>query len=537
MAGKSLREPATGREIAEIREDQVSALDEAVATARSQQEAWAEMPLRARARIIRRLSRVISERQDELATVISRCTGKTRTEAIAGDVAPIGMGADWYAKAACRYLKPKRITRGHFFFFLIKRSRIYREPLGVIGIISPWNYPFSIPMHEVIMALVAGNGVVLKVATQVQPVGDAIVSLLDQIGIPSGLVGLVSLPGKTAGEAMLASGIDKLMFTGSVKVGKELAAGAARRLLPVGLELGGNDPMVVLSDAPLHRAVRGALWAGLSNAGQSCGGVERVIVEAPVYDRFREMLAEAVAQLRVGADSDHDSDLGSLTSARQLESVKEQVADAIRKGATIVAQSGAPDSSDDTFFHPAMLLEQVDNTMDVIRYETFGPILTLQKADDEEDAIRIANDTDLGLSASVWSISFKRARRVAARINAGSIGINDHLMMHGMAETPWGGNKDSSVGRTHGQFGLESMTKPKVVVAGRLPRSANELWWFPDSPRAYEALTSMLRFLYGPGRLRAAWKLLPAFIAGIIRAPRLGGKARPEKAGKESPGA
>jgi acyl-CoA reductase-like NAD-dependent aldehyde dehydrogenase len=519
-----LYEPATGRPICPVKHDGAERIAEAVSTARTAQRAWEVLSLEERARVIRRLSRLISEREEVLAEMISRCTGKTMTDAMAGDVAPAGIAADWYARAACRYLKTRRLRRGHIFFLMIKRSYLRREPLGVVGIIGPWNYPFSIPMQETLMALMAGNGVVLKVATQTQPVGEAMIELLADAGVPEGLVNLVHVPGAEAGPAFLASDIDKLMFTGSLAVGKRLAVGAAERLMPIGLELGGNDAMIVLSDACIERAARGALWCGMSNAGQSCGGVERIIVEEPAWERFRSRFAELVRNMRVGYDAYHATDIGSLTSEKQLRVVKAHVADATKKGATIAAESAAPESGKRQFFHRAVVLENVTSEMDVLRHETFGPVVTLQRASDEDEAIRMANDSYLGLSASVWTTSRRRAFRVAAQLEAGSIGVNDHLMPHGMAETPWGGYKRSSMGRTHGRLGLEAMTQPKVIVVDRFARAPHQIWWLPNSSKGHQTVVSVLRFLYGPERLRATGMIIAGFIKGLIRGPRIGSR-------------
>jgi succinate-semialdehyde dehydrogenase/glutarate-semialdehyde dehydrogenase len=445
------------------------------------------------------MGKEIVARADELAAVISRSTGKTRMDALSTEVVPGALMAGYYARIAPRMLGPRTLGRSSLLFFN-KVSTLTRVPFGVIGIITPWNYPLGIPLHELIPALLAGNGVVLKVATQVQPVGEAIAELVKAAGFPAGLFHLAHLPGPAAGSAILKAGVDKIFFTGSTQTGKEVMARAAERLVPVVLELGGNDPMIVLSDANLDRAAAGCLWAGLSNAGQSCAGVERVFVEAAAYDGFRDRLAARARSLRVGADSDFDVEVGSLTSAEQKRKVEAVVSDAVRKGARVVAQTG-PSSG---LFHPLLILEDADGTMDAMCEEVFGPVIALQKVRNEEEAIEKANDSRYGLSASVWSGSRRRARRVASRLRAGSVMLNDHLMSHGMAETPWGGFGDSGIGRSHGELGFDEMTQPRVIVDDWLHRAPRNMWWYPHDRSVYEGLKGAIIALHGRGLFRRA---------------------------------
>ena len=305
-------------------------------------------------------------------------------------------------------------------------------------------------------------------------------------------------PARTSVDAMLDAGIDKLFFTGSTAAGKEIMAKAARFLVPVVLELGGNDPMIVLDDANLDRAAAGALWAGMSNTGQSCAGVERVYVEQGAWDGFRERLARKVEGMRVGQDRDFDVDVGSLTSEGQKRKVAAVLADALKKGARVVAQTG-PSSG---LFHPVTVLEGANRSMAVMCEEVFGPIIALEKVRDEEEAIQRANDSVYGLSASVWSSSRRRARRVAARLRAGAVTINDHLMSHGMAETPWGGFGHSGIGRSHGELGFQEMTQPRVIVDDLLHRAPRNMWWYPHDRSVYEGLKGAMVALYGRGLFR-----------------------------------
>jgi succinate-semialdehyde dehydrogenase/glutarate-semialdehyde dehydrogenase len=273
-------------------------------------------------------------------------------------------------------------------------------------------------------------------------------------------------------------------------------AKASETLTPVSLELGGNDPMLVCEDADVERAAAGAVWAGMQNAGQSCGGVERIYVHERVYEPFLAALKERVEALRVGPGAGFGSDMGAMTTRRQLETVREHVRDALSKGAVLYARSQAPESAPG-LFHPAVVLTGVDHGMATMREETFGPVVGVMKVRDMDEAVALANDSNLGLTASVWSRDRKNARALAARIQAGAVTINDHLMSHGLPETPWGGFKDSSLGRTHGEIGFDEMTQPQVIVDDLLGFAARDLWWHPHGPDVYEGLKGLVLGLYG----------------------------------------
>jgi succinate-semialdehyde dehydrogenase/glutarate-semialdehyde dehydrogenase len=386
-------------------------------------------------------------------------------------------------------------------------------PWGVVGIISPWNYPFAIPFSEVVMGLLAGNAVVLKVASQTQIVGRALERCFLSAGLPEGIFAYVNLPGHLAGTALLEAGINKIFFTGSTAVGKQLMAKAAETLTPLCLELGGNDPMLVCPDADLERAAGGAVWAGMQNCGQTCAGVERIYVHQDVYQPFLDLLAEKVRARRVGPDTDHRVDLGAMTTPQQMEKVRRHVRDALERGATIYAQSACPQDSPGHFL-PAMVLTGVDHSMPLMREETFGPVVGVMQVADVDEAVRLANDGELGLTASVWSRNRKAARKLAARLQAGVVTINDHLISHGLPETPWGGFKQSGLGRTHGALGFAEMTQPQCLVDDFMPGVKRNLWWHPHSPDVYAGIKGILHFLYGPrlcDRLAGVWRLAKFF--------------------------
>lgn len=504
--------PATGETLGRVPVNTIEELEQCLAQARAVQPEWAALPVQRRVAAMRRVRAYLVEHADELAGVISRENGKTRTDALATEVLPAAFAVTYYARNAKRFLRPRRL-RPSSLLLANKVSWLRGAPWGVVGIISPWNYPFGIPFSEVVMALLAGNAVILKVASQTPLVGLALKRCFDAAGLPEGLFTLLNMPGPVIGKALLAAGINKLFFTGSVAAGKQLMAQAAETLTPLCLELGGNDPMLVCPDADLPRAANGAVWAGLSNCGQSCAGVERVYVHADVYDEFLRLLAERVTALRVGVDTDAQVDLGAMTTESQVNIVRDHIEDARAKGARIYAQSKGVLPASGRFL-PATVLTDVNHSMRVMREETFGPVLAVMKVNDMDEAVALANDSHLGLTASVWSRNRRAAVQLASRLQAGTLMINDHLMSHGLPETPWGGFKQSGIGRTHGELGFAEMTQPQGLVDDRLPWLKKNLWWYPNCPEVFAALRGMLDWQYGSGlgrRVRGLADLWRAF--------------------------
>lgn len=548
----TLYNPANGQPIATILRHSANEATRAVKAARRAQSRWEPVPFSEKNRIFKNVAALIGERSTQLSKTIATCTGKTRIDALSTEVLPAAIAARYYPKAARRFMRPHRLRRSSILFFN-KSSYLYRKPHGVVGIISPWNYPFGIPFHEITQALSTGNAVVFKVATQAQPVGEAIAALFYDAGLPSDLLHLVHLSGREAGKGLLSAGIDKLFFTGSVPVGKQLMAAASAHLTPVSLELGGNDAMIVLDDANLQRAAAGAAWAGLSNCGQSCGGVERIYVFESVYDQFIAHLKEEITALRQGDDTSADFsepvkyEIGALTTSSQFQTVQEHARDAAEKGAKLSPHNtvSQPHSAGSHFtgghsagpqstphfpvpeklgdsaglFHSALILESVNHDMKVMREETFGPLLAVHKVTSAAEAIEKANDSDLGLTGSVWSRNRKFAESVADQIQAGALTINDHLMSHGMPETPWGGYKNSAIGRSHGTPGFEEMTQPKVVIHDVLGGVNRNIWWYPHSDEVLQGLKGALDFLTARSfrnKLSGMRKLVPLYLKRLF---------------------
>jgi acyl-CoA reductase-like NAD-dependent aldehyde dehydrogenase len=488
--------PVTGKQIGTSPLHGLEELVDAINLAGKEQITWAALGAKERASRILKLRGYIVDNANVISETISSDNGKLPLDALAAEVLPTAMGISYYCNNAPRFLKPQKIKGGNIFF-INKRSKILRKPYGVIGIISPWNYPWSIAMSEIVMGLLAGNTIIFKAASETQMVGLAIKAAFDSIGLPEGVFNYINMPGRIAGDAFLESGIDKLFFTGSVPIGKTLMAKAAESLTPINLELGGNDAMIVCEDADPYRAAKGALWAGFQNAGQSCGGVERVYVQEGIYDDFVGRLKKEIDGLRVGTSFKNECDMGAMTTSRQKKLVEDHVDDAIKKGALVFAKSSVPEDAGLNNFLPAIVLTEVTHEMDVMKYETFGPVIGVMRVKTIEEAIMLANDSDLGLTGSVWSKNNKKAQNIAAKIRAGAITINDHLMSHGLVETPWGGVKESGIGRSHGELGFNEMTISQTIVNDIMPGVKKNIWWHPFSEKIYQGILGVMKTLYG----------------------------------------
>jgi succinate-semialdehyde dehydrogenase/glutarate-semialdehyde dehydrogenase len=486
--------PATLEELARFHITTTAEVNAAVARARAAQPAWGALSFRNRARYILKLQRELYDRQQEIISIISDETGKPAFEALTAEVFPACDLMSHFAANAERILRDERFTLA---VFRNKRSMISYEALGVVGIISPWNFPFSIPMGGIVMALVAGNAVVFKPSEYTPLAGDAIRHLFASAGFPEGVLEVVQGDGST-GAALVGSAVDKIFFTGSVRTGKKIAESAAKRLLPAVLELGGKDPMIVLEDAPFVRTVKGAVWGAFMNCGQVCASVERLYVTEPIAERFIAAVVDGVKKLRIGAPSGCSTDVGPLTNENQLNVVTEHVADAVAKGARVLTGGRRRDDLGGYFFEPTVLVD-VNSSMKVMTEETFGPVLPIKIVKDEEEAIAEANSTRYGLLASVWTSDNERGRRIARRIEAGTVVINDALYTHGAAQTPWFGVKESGLGVTHGSQGLFEFVRMKHVNWDLLPMKS-DWWWFPYTERWQNRFKTLMKVLY-------RWKL------------------------------
>lgn len=465
----------------------------AVEKARGIQPQWERTTFEDRGKILLKLGEIIYDKADEIAGIISDENGKPRAEALTTEVLPSQYLIQYIAKNAKRMLQDEPINM--FIWRMIgKRSYISYKPLGVIGIISPWNYPWGIPVGQVATALMAGNAVVLKPSSTVPMISEKIRELFDQAGFPYNLFQVMQGPGKI-GEALIEAHVDRLIFTGSVSVGRHVNTLAAKQLIPTTLELGGKDPMIVLEDADIETAAAGAVWGAFANAGQTCAGVERVYVVEKIYDEFVKKVVEKTRKLRLGPDLNFDVDVGAITTKSQLELIREHVADAVMKGAKILVGGKQRADLPGNYFEPTVMVD-VCHSMDVMTEETFGPILPIQKVSDEGEAIRLANDSRYGLTASVWTKDLDRGRHVADQLVTGTVMVNDILFSYGAAETPWGGVKESGIGRTHGRIGLHELVRPLHISVDSFP-GIKKPWWYPYNERLYQSLKKGMQFFAG----------------------------------------
>lgn len=483
--------PATLEELGRFPIASAAAVRASVERAREASREWAALSFRNRARYILKVRRALYDRKEEITRIISDETGKPEFEALTTEVFMVSDLMSHFAMKAEKLLRDKRFTLA---VFRNKRSRICYEPLGVVAIISPWNFPFSIPVGEIVMALMAGNTVVLKPSEHTPLVGDAIKRLFASAGFPEGVFE-VAQGDHSTGAALVEAPVDKIFFTGSVRTGKKIAESAAKRLLPVVLELGGKDPMIVCSDAPFERTVKGAVWGAFMNCGQVCASVERLYVTEPMAEKFIASVVDEVKKLRLGPPApDCSTDIGPLTNENQLNVVSEHVADAVAKGARVLAGGRRREDLGGYFFEPTVLVD-VDNSMKVMSEETFGPVLPIKIVKDEEEAIREANNSRYGLLASVWTKDNEKGRRMARRIEAGTVIINDAIYTHGAAQTPWFGVKESGLGVTHGQAGLFEFVRMKHINWDLVPLKS-DWWWFPYTTKWEARFKNLMKVLY-----------------------------------------
>ena len=497
------RDPVTGevwqRWIAEGEEG----VGRAVESAREAQKAWATRSVEQRARVLANARHLMAESRAEIVSIIQRENGKPRVEALL-EVLTSAEFARYYAKIAPRSLREKSVRPSSIALWR-KRVRVVCEPLGVIGIITPWNYPFLLANGLVLPALVAGNAVVLKPSEYTSASSFHLVELLRQAGLPENILTVLPGAGRT-GAALVRSGIDKIFFVGSEAAGRKVYAAAAEHLIPCSLELGGSDPAIVLEDADLENAALGLTWGRFSNGAQTCVAPKRIFVVDPVFARFLDAIESRVARMTVGIDGD----VGPMIRPSQRQTIERQFQGGIDGGATIFAQATA--DSGDTVFPPTVLTD-VDPDSIVLKEETFGPILPIIRVQDEEEAIRRANGTQFGLSASIWSRDLRRARRVARRLDVGSVTINDSLIVPAIANVSYGGRKSSGVGVSHGVDGLMACVNKKPIIEDPFT-GWPETYWHPYTKGKTEGIDSFVEFSHGRGLyrriaagLRAAWKL------------------------------
>ena len=484
--------PASGEVLREIACATSADVTEAVSRARGAQPEWERTSLRHRLAVVEKFQRLLTERKQQVARVITSESGKPYAEALLTEILVVLDTARFLRDQSYEFLREKPVPHGSLVT-KTKRGRLVHEPYGVIGIISPWNYPFAIPATESLAAIVTGNAVVLKPSELTPLSALELAALLREAGVPENVFQVLVGDGLT-GAALAESNIDKLIFTGSVATGKRIAQTAAARLLPVVLELGGKDPMVVLDDADLDVASSGAVWGAFVNAGQACLSVERCYVHRKIYDSFTSLCAEKAKQLRIGNGMDPATDIGPLIYERQLRTVEQHVEDARGQGGRVLTGGKRLPSLGPNFYSPTVLAD-VTHQMLVMREETFGPVLPIMPFDSDDEAIRLANDSEYGLAASVWTRDRSRGEKIARQIKAGMVMVNDAISCYGISEAPHGGIKASGIGRTHGKLGLEEMVRAKYLDVDLWPR-IKKPWWYSYGAQMANAAEGFLDFQF-----------------------------------------
>ncbi|MDQ4120436.1 MAG: aldehyde dehydrogenase family protein [Acidobacteriota bacterium] len=502
--------PATGAEIGRVPNESREAVFAAVGRARAAFKVWRATSFADRKKIVLKAREVILSEMDEIARLISEEMGKPIAEAFSTEISPVLDLMQYFARNTQKLLKPEKINLGQFAL-LGRSSRIVYQPLGVVGIISPWNYPLAIPLGEVAMALMAGNTVVLKPSELTPFVGLKIGEGFKKAGLPENVLQVVTGDGRT-GAALVEAGVNKIMFTGSVATGKKIAEAAARNLTPVVLELGGKDPMIVLEDANLETAAQAAVWGAFANAGQTCASVERLYVHEKIAPEFIEKVVELTKKLRQNIGTGNEAEIGSMVSERQLETVENHVRDAREKGAKILTGGKRNENFSGAFFEPTVLTN-VDHNCRAVREETFGPTLPIMTFKTEDEAVRLANDSEFGLTASVWTKNIGKGKRIAGKIEAGTVTVNEVVYTHGLAQTPWGGVKNSGYGRTHGKLGLMELVTPQHIHVNRITQLP-DVWWFNYSPDAINLFRGLARY-FSAGSVFKTTRILPQMLRRI----------------------
>ena len=486
--------PATGEVLARLPACTPEALVEMAARARRAQPGWQALGFGGRAKVLRRAQKWMLHNAERVLDTIVAETGKTREDA---SLAELSYGANafgFWAKRAPKYLADEKVrTRSPF---LLGRKLIVRyEPIGLVGVIGPWNYPFTNTVGDAIPALAAGNAVIVKPSSVTPMTSLLIEDCLRACEIPQDVFQVAVARGSLGGE--LVDLVDFVMFTGSTQTGKQVMERAAKTLTPVSLELGGKDSMIVLADADLKRAANAAVFWSMHNTGQTCISVERVYVEAPVYERFASLVAGKVHDLRQGVPGAFGSvDVGSFTNPPQADIVESHVRDAVQKGARVLA-GGSRVVSDGTFFQPTVLAD-VDHSMECMREETFGPTLPIMKVSGAQEAVRLANDSPYGLQASVFTKDLQKGEAMAREIETGVVVINDCCVNYVALEVPMGGWKTSGLGIRHGAEGIRKYTRRQTILVTRFALK-KDLYMYPSSKGASKLLVRAMKLIYGRG--------------------------------------
>lgn len=500
----SVIHPGTGEQIGTFQETPSTNIPIRYEKARTAYKSWAETSIEERLVYLRNLRFYMVDHLEEIAETISNDTGKVPVEALTADIITVLDDILYLEKHAKKILQPTKVPSSLLLFD--KRSYVEYKPRGVVLVISPWNYPFQLAMIPAINALMAGNTVIIKPSEVTPLVGKLMEELFIEAGFPTDVIQVIH-GGKEVGAACVQEKPAYIFFTGSVQTGKVIQAEAAKYLIPTTLELGGKDPMIVFADAPMERAVKGAIWGAFTNAGQVCMSVERLYVERSIYEEFKKRLKQEVDKLKIGSQQEHD--IGSMTFKNQIHIVKKHIEDAVNKGGHLLSGKQPTAWSNRDMFLDPMIIENVNHDMDIMHLETFGPILPITPFDREEEVIQLANNSNYGLNASVWSKNIKKARSVASKLITGNVVINDVIVSVANPHLPFGGAKESGIGRYHGDAGLTTFCHQTSVMVD-YGWKRKEVQWYPYKGK-YPLFLDLTKSYFGKKR---NWK---AFIHSFIK--------------------
>ncbi|HEY2547897.1 MAG TPA: aldehyde dehydrogenase family protein [Candidatus Acidoferrum sp.] len=505
-------DPATGKIFAQFEKTLPAALPGVLLRARAAQGAWSAVSAEKRCARLRVLRDCMMVSRDALADAVVAESGKPRVEALFADLFVALDTAEYLSKHGARMLRPERVPH-HSTAGKAKSGRLAYDPMGVIGIISSWNYPLAIPLSQIVPAVVAGNSVICKTSDFTPQCGALIEKLFLDAGFPKDLVTVVQ-GGGDVGQALIDAGPDKIMFTGSVATGRRVAEACAKKLIPSVLELGGKDAMIVLADANLDVAASAAVWGSYTNCGQVCLSVERLFVQQAIEQKFLALCVEKTKKLRLGPGCDSATDVGPLIRPQHVQRMSDLVSDAVARGARVLCGGKPRPDLGANFFEPTVIAG-VNSSMKLFQEETFGPILATQAVKDADEAIERANDSAFALAASVWTGDAKRGQAIATRLRAGAVMVNDAISYFGIAEAPHGGCGASGWGRTHGKAGLLEMVQQKYIDVDCLP-GCEKPWWYRYGAGLERSADAFLKFEFG-GSLAAKFRNVRGALKAIFR--------------------
>ncbi|MBN2029880.1 aldehyde dehydrogenase [bacterium] len=484
--------PATLEVIGEVKSTHKSDIEKIVKTARKAFPVWSKRKRSERSKILRNAQQLLLKEQEAFARLITLEMGRPLVESYVIELEASIDLIGYYADRVHRFLKDRPVPL-HNLFFKRRKSKIHFQPLGVLGIITPWNWPLLIPLGSIVPALLSGNTVVFKPSELTPLVGQKMGELFWNAGVPEESFQVIQGKGDV-GQGLVQSEVEKVFFTGSTQVGQKVMQQAAHSLKKVVLEMGGNDPAIVCEDADIDTCTSGILWGGFNNCGQNCNAIERVYVHQNIFNEFIEHLVPKIEKLRIGNGLDMNTDVGPLASKMQLHKMKSLMARANRKRANSCFGGHPIQNQKGYFFEPTVILWK-NNTHNLFDEEIFGPIIVVTPVENDQQAIQLANQSQYGLAASVWTSNLRHGEWIAKQLETGSVMVNDSVVSFGMTEANWTGIKNSGIGWMHGEKGLDEMVNIQYINEDQQLHS-HKFWWFPYEEHMIHGLKAGIRLLF-----------------------------------------